>query len=264
MKKIVEKWYKALAFEEKYDKEFYEMLEKYEVDAGAHIDSYSPERHSDAENVLNYLYMCESARKRYEELGINSDIMHATLKDIVFYSAAHSEIKGKFCLGEYGWISRHLSLNLFQLGRLQFGMGCCEHNVPQKGISEGDNIVEIHIPEGGPLSKDACLASIAMAKEFFARYFPDFKYRYFTTDTWLLDVSLNELLKPESNIIEFQGMFDIIANKKSDEILRYIFKWNSNRSNIKDEFCKSKLAEHIKKRALSGGDFYEAFGVLKQ
>jgi hypothetical protein len=59
-------------------------------------------------------------------------------------------------------------------------------------------------------------------------------------------------------------MFDIVERKKSDEILRYVFKWNSDRSNIKDEFCKSKFAELIKNRALSGGDFYEALGVLKQ
>ena len=264
MKKIVEKWYNELEFDKKYDGEFYDILEKYEIDESAVIDGYSPEKYSDEENVLNYLYMCENAKEKYAELGIDFDIMYATLKDIVFYSAAHSEIKGKFCLGEYEWITRHLSLNLFQLGRLQFGMGECEHNIPEKAIAKGDNVLEMHIPEGGPLTKDACLESVALAKEFFAKYFPDFKYEHFTTDTWLLDTTINDLLKPESNIIKFQEMFDIFERKKSDEILRYVFKWNSNRSNIKDEFCKSKFAELIKNRALSCGDFYEALGVLKQ
>ena len=263
MKKIVEKWYKELGFDKKYDEEFYAILEKYEIDADASIDSYSPEKYSDEENALNYLYMCESAKKRYSELGIGLDIMYATLKDIVFYSAAQSEIKGHFCLGEYGWITRHLSLNLFQLGRLQLGMGECEHDIPEYGICKGDNVLEMHIPEGGPLDKAECLKSVELAKEFFAKYFPDFKYEHFTTDTWLLDTTINDLLKPSSNIIKFQEMFDIVERKKSDEILRYVFKWNSNRSNIKDEFCKSKFAELIKNRALSGGDFYEALGVLK-
>ena len=263
MKKIVEKWYKELGFPSKYDGQFYDMLKKHEVDGGVTIENYSPENYSSEQNVLNYLYMCERAKQRYEEKGISSDILYATLKDIVFYSAAWSEIKGKFILGEYGWITRHLSLNLFQLGRLQFGMGECEHDVPEHGIRKGDNVLEMHIPEGGPLDKSECLKSVELAKEFFAKYFPDYKYEHFTTDTWLLDTTINDLLKPESNIIKFQEMFDIVERKKSDEILRYVFKWNSDRSNIKDEFCKSKFAELIKNRALSGGDFYEALGVLK-
>ena len=57
MKKIVEKWYKELEFDKKYDEEFYDILEKYEIDEGAVIDGYSPEKYSDEENVLNYLYM---------------------------------------------------------------------------------------------------------------------------------------------------------------------------------------------------------------
>ena len=263
MKKTVEKWYKTLEFPAEYDEQFYDILSKNEIDESVCIDSYLPEKYTSEQNVLNYLYMCEAAKKRYEEKGISSDILYATLKDIVFYSVACSEINGRFCLGVYEWIHRHLSLNLFQLGRLQFGMGECEHDVPERCLSKGDNVLEIHIPEGGPLTKSACLESIAMAKEFFAKYFPDFKYEHFTTDTWLLDTTLNDLLKPGGNIIEFQGMFDIAERKKSDEILRYVFKWNTERSNVKDAICKSKFAESIKIRALSGGDFYEALGVLK-
>lgn len=264
MKKIVEKWYKALEFSNEYDEQFYDILSKHEIDGSVTIESYSPKKYTDEQNVLNYLYMCEAAKKRYEGKGISSDILYATLKDIVFYSTACSEINGRFCLGVYEWIHRHLDLNLFQLGRLQFGIGKCEHDVLERSISRGDNVLEIHIPEGGPLTKSACLESIAMAKEFFARYFPEFKYEHFTTYTWLLDTGLNDLLKPGSNIIEFQGMFDIVERKKSDEILRYVFNWNTDRGNVESAFCKSKFAEAIKARVLSGGEFYEALGILKQ
>ena len=109
--------------------------------------------------------------------------------------------------------------------------------------------------EGGPLDKAECLKSVELAKKFFAKYFPDFKYEHFTTDTWLLDTTINDLLKPGSNIIVFQEMFHIVERKKSDEILRYVFKWNSHRNNIKDEFCKSKFAELIKKQSFIGRRF---------
>ncbi len=265
MKKIIEKWYRALGFPCTYNEQFYKLLSEYEAEEDIFVESYSPEKYDAAQNLLHYLYMCERMKEGYLEKGISLDILYATLEDIVFYATIWSEIHNQLCLaGEYDWLKRHLGMKLFRLGRLQFCMATSAYDLPEKGICAGDNIVEIHIPKGEPLDKSACLASIEMAKEFLAKYFPDFTYKHFTCDSWLLDTTLCELLRPGSNIIEFQSMFDITERKKSDRILRYIFKWDSKRDNITGALCKSKFAELVKSRALSGGDFYEAFGILKQ
>lgn len=264
MKKIIEKWYKELGFPSAYDEPFYALLSAYEEKKDISAESYAPENYDAAQNLLHYLFMCENAERGYLEKGISLDILRDTLKDLPFYTSIWSEIHGELCLaGEYDWLKRHLGMRLFRLGRLQFCMAKCEHSIPEKNLCEGDNVIEIHIPAGEPLDKSACLASVAAAKEFFAKFFPEFRYKHFTCDSWLLDTTLCELLRPDSNIIDFQGLFDIVARKKSDRILRYIFKWDSKRDTVRDAICKSSFARLIKERALAGGDFYEALGVLK-
>ena len=264
MKQIIEKWYKDLGFSSIYDRDFYELLSAYTAEEDVSVDTYAYEKHDAQYNLLSYLYMCENMKKGYAEKGIGLDILYATLKDIRFYAQIWSELKGKLCLaGEYEWLKRHLGMRLFRLGRLQFCMGKSEHTIPEKGLFAGDNVLEIHIPDDGPLTPAACQASIEMAHTFFAKYFPEFQYKHFTCDSWLLDITIKDLLREGSNILAFQELFDITERKKSDRIFRYIFKWDSTRDNINNAFCKSKFAELVKARALAGGDFYEALGILK-
>ncbi len=263
MKEIISKWYQELGFSKEYEKEFYELLSRSEISENLSIDEYSADEYNSQQNLLNYLYMCENLKDKYAEKGISTDILYTTLKDIAFYTNVWSEIRNTICLGEYDWLKRHLSMKLFQLGRLQFYMGQSEYDIPSKNISKGDNIIEIHIPEGGSFAKEECLKSIDMAKTFFAEYFPEFEYKHFTCDTWLLDDTISDLLKPGSNILDFQSLFETVERKESYEILRYIFKWNSTKDNIKLAVCKSGFAEKIKECVMAGGVFYEVLGILK-
>ena len=72
-----------------------------------------------------------------------------------------------------------------------------------------------------------------------------------------------ENLKPESNILAFQNMFDIKESEESDAILKYVFNWNTTRRRLPKEPTFSSFSKTVKELALKGGKFYESLGVLK-
>lgn len=260
---IIEKWYKKLGFPQSFDKEFYQMLKEIKISDFTSIKTYDFNEGDGRKNLLSFLYMCENLKQLYDEKAISSEILYDTLKDIVIWTKTWTELKGSLFLGETGWLSNHLDMRLFKLGRLQFCMSKLSEDIPCANLSKGDNVLEVHIPAEGPMLRQSCEQSIEMAKKFFKTYYPDFEYKCFTCHSWLLDTSLKELLDDNSNIIQFQDMFDIVHEEKSDAILRYIFKWDTTRSNLHEAVCTSKFAQKVKDRIISGDDFYSSLGILK-
>lgn len=249
MKNTVEKWYKRIGFDSKYDKEFYQALEKCALKDGISVDSYPRDCKDGAQNFIAYLYFCQALEKRYIEKNIPLSVLEATVADLVRWLDIWSGIEGRLYLGELGWLWRHLDMRLFRLGELQFYMT--------------DKALEIHIPAGAKITPENCRESLCFAKEFFAKYFPDYSYPFFTCHSWLLDKTLTQFLSQESNIIKFRNMFDITDYDESDAVLKYIFGWDATRENIKDRDCVSSLANKIKAHVNSGGKFYQGYGILK-
>ncbi len=264
VKEIINHWYLKLGFSKKYDDEFFIALENIKISDSVTAESYNENERDGKRNLLSFLYMCDAVSRQYKEKGIGEDVLLDTLADLPRWTDIWSNLKNELYFGELSWLKRHMSLKLFKIGRLQFCMAKSEHDFCEKGISKGDNVIEIHIPQDGVLDIDECVRSIEMAKEFFAKYFAEFKYEYFTCHSWLLDRSLEEFLSESSNILKFQKLFEIISDDKSDSILGYIFRWKADRNDIKNMVCSSSLAENVKKRILAGGDFYESLGIIKK
>jgi len=259
---IIDRWYKRLRFPADYDREFQEALKNIPVSDTVSIDTWQEQ--DGKRNLLSFLFMCSALEEKYLSRGVGEDILLDTLSDVVIWTNTYSELKGELWLGETGWLKRHMSMTLFRLGRLQFGFGEAEADVPEIGLSKGDPIMEIHIPEGPALTPEACQDSIARARAFFAEYYPEYEYKCFTCHSWLLDDSLKELLSPDSNILRFQELFHIVQRDPSDAILRYVFRWDAKRRTLNHCVSSSSFAEKVKTRALSGGSFFECLGVLKQ
>lgn len=263
MKKIVEKWYNKLSFPKAYDEEFSELLSSARLIPSC-IGDFCPEQYSYGECLLYYLYFCESTKKKYEELGISEDILLDTLSDIVIWTNTHYSILGELGLSELNWLSRHLEPRLFKLGRLQFCIADSEFDIEEVQIKRGDKIIEIHIPEGEPMTPDRCLASIARANTFFKEHFPEYKWSYYTCHSWLLDDTLLSFVKDGSNIAEFYKLFKIAGKNPSDSALKYIFRRDTTRENISDFTAKSTLAQNIKAHVMTGGRLYEGLGYIER
>ncbi|MFI6036910.1 acyltransferase domain-containing protein [Streptomyces sp. NPDC051315] len=166
------------------------------------------------------LYVCVAAlpyvRAHHRERGIPDDISRRTLADIGRGVAWHRRWHGTGGLLSPRWLSLHLHGELYQLGRLQFQRGHVGRRTSDSSTAAGhtpapgDPALALHIPDFmGPLSPDACDRSLARARDFFARHYPEEPYTVATCGSWLLDPQLKRYLPDDSNIIRFQDRFTI-------------------------------------------------------
>lgn len=261
---IISSWYHWLDFPSIYDDDFEKALAEIPISDALSISDLDPTEKDGRRNFLSVLFLCEALKKRYEDQGIPLEVLYDTLQDIVIWTNIWSSIKGELYLGEIDWLKRHLSMRLFKLGRLQFCMGGLEHDVPTRELHKGDSILEIHIDSSAPLNSNACTESIIMAKAFFAAHFPAYHYRCFTCHSWILDQSLAEVLPQDSNLLHFQNRFDVLSSEPSDAILKYLFAWNTTRYNLNRFHPSSSFSKKVQYEVLSGKQFNEAFGILKE
>lgn len=255
---IVRKWYNRLKFPHKYDEAFGSLLDSTDV---VIRDNFSDNA---AENFLSALYQCETLEKRYISWGIDLKILEDTLSDVKIWTNTWYELTGELGLKETEWLSNHYSGRLFRLGRLQFGMGHARQDIVQKNVEKGAPVIDIHIPAGEPMDNEACKEAIRMAQKFFGEYFPEFKYQCFTCHSWLLDRTLEQFLDKGSNILAFQGLFDVVGTEESDALLKYIFAWDATRERLDKYEPKSGLAKKVKSYAQSGCKFYVPYGVIDE
>ncbi|MBE5868708.1 MAG: hypothetical protein E7293_07095 [Lachnospiraceae bacterium] len=261
VKEIIRKWYKVLKIPEQYGGDFQAYLENTTI-----LPHITPEEYEEAggeENILYCLYFCERLQERYLEKGIDLKILYDTLQELFLWTRSCSRRKGKLWLENLWWVKLHLTMKLFRLGRLNFCMGLEHNHLPQWELPMGTPIMEVHIPRADSLTREDCKKSFAQARTFFATYFPEFQYRYFTCHSWLLDSKLKELLPQDSNIIKFQEMFRLVSETESQETLHYVFGAGTTRENLSEKECSTSLASKVKERVLNGETFHESYGILK-
>ena len=263
-KAIIEKWYKKLNFPKETEPDFYRALEEKEIDGAMTLEKYDKSSDDGEANLLYFLYFCQSLEEKYKEKGIPESILLDTLGDIVVWTKTWSALKGGLYLGELSWLSRHLGMRLFKLGRLQFCMADSEFEIKEKGLFVGAPVVEVHIPEGEPLLRQACESSVDAARDFFEKYFPKFDYPVFTCHSWLLDPTLKEILPKESNILRFADMFTVTKSDPSDALLGYIFFWGAKREDLASCTPKSTLATAVKSAVTHGKTFSESLGYIEK
>ena len=155
--------------------------------------------------------MLENHHKR----GVSEAISRATASDIALWIKEYHRKSGSWGLSNTGWTRNHLSGRLHRLGRLQFIPTPCKMSGlrPEDTVKNGDPILEVHIPAGEPLLPDACLESFEAAKQFYA----DMRSVGFTCVSWLLGPNLEEVLPPDSNVIQFKRMFQQVPCGSSDQ-----------------------------------------------
>ena len=250
-------WYKKLAFPSQYDAAFEALLGDTVTDIPETFGNHA------GQNLLTALYRCEVLKTVYAERGIPERVLLDTLSDLVIWVNTYATYGDEFGIMEMGWLDNHFSAKLYRLGRLQFCMGAAEHAIPEADVAEGDPVMEVHIPADGAMRLEDCKASIAAAREFFATYFPAFRYRAFTCHSWLLDDTLKQILNESSNIVQFQTLFTPVQSDESDAVLKYIFRWDATRETLPDFEPQSRLATAAKSHVLNGGTFYETLGWFK-
>lgn len=261
--KIIEKWYKALNFSKKFDEEFYLALKNFRLDETLTFEKYDLDEQDGKKNLLYFLYFCEQAQKDYDRAGMSREVFLDTFTDIVRWTEIWSEIKGELYLGELCFLQYHFKLELFKIGRLEYFPKECYFDIPELGVKKGDTVLTVHIPKGEKLTTENCETSLRLAREFYCRHFPDKNYKCFVCTSWLLDLTLQELLPPESGIMQFQSVFKPVCQEKADKIFHYVFRWDATRENFEQFPVTSSFAERVKDYALLGKDFHIGGGFVK-
>lgn len=90
-------------------------------------------------------------------------------------------------------------------------------------LEPGDPVINLHIPEDGPMRIGDCLDSMRRMEKFFSAYRPDFPWRGFLCESWLLDRQLRSMLPENSNIVRFQDLGTHYLIHETDEPLFRIF-----------------------------------------
>jgi GNAT-like C-terminal domain/N-acyltransferase N-terminal domain len=171
-------------------------------------------------------------RRWHRQRDIPDDVSWATLADLGRHLAIRRRIHGEGGLDTPTWLRSHFRGALYQLGRLQF----CRSQIPYQPATlerlgvrfrHGDPALELHIPEAGPLTPDACDHSLRWARDFFARHFPAERYQVAICTSWLLDDQLAAYLGPEANIVRFQRRFRLLPGSVGDgddDVLMFVFR----------------------------------------
>ncbi|MET9905854.1 acyltransferase domain-containing protein [Streptomyces sp. NPDC006476] len=153
--------------------------------------------------------------------GIPDDVSRRTLADLGRHMAVHRRRYGVAGVHAVWWFGHHFRGELYQLGRLQFERARLGRRTGTAlaaaglDVGPGTPCLSLHIPDFlGPFSPAACDRSLALAAEFFARYFPEEKYRVATCHSWLLDPQLRDYLPAGSNIVRFQDRFRLAREER--------------------------------------------------
>ncbi|MBE7029877.1 MAG: hypothetical protein E7409_00455 [Ruminococcaceae bacterium] len=243
------KWYYALSFPLEWEDAV--------VAAAQHFDP-AAERKTAMDNLLYLLSRCDNTADIYAQKGIGEDILRYTLSDLVTWAKNHHLCTGEMGISEMDWASSHVNAEIFRLGRLQFRFGKTIMASKRLGFEKGADIIEIHVPQGEPLDIAECVQSCRRAVEFFATYYPEYRYSYFTCESWLLDFQLKEFVRADSNILKFQQMFDVIGYYDSPQALRYLFDINPDKQNMSG--IQKKIRAHLD----GGGKLFEGYGVINK
>ncbi|MDP6778022.1 MAG: acyltransferase domain-containing protein [Candidatus Latescibacteria bacterium] len=91
-------------------------------------------------------------------------------------------------------------------------------------LATGDPVLEMHIPEGEPLSLEACGSSMRRAVDFFPVYEPDKPFAGIASTSWIFNTQLEEMLSTSSNLVGYQHelhLFPVPTNGRAG--LYFIF-----------------------------------------
>ena len=136
---------------------------------------------------------------KWQKKGIPETIYRDTMAFGTRYLWAGKKAYGHWCFTAGWWFQRHLAMELFRLGSLEYELV----NLP-----EGRRIY-IHIPRDADLSPDALDDSLRRCREFTATFYPAWAKAEIWCDSWLMSPAIRPLLPEHSRIRGFQDRFDL-------------------------------------------------------
>lgn len=189
---------------------------------------------------------------RYMALGVSEQLMVDTMKCFARFLGETKTMTGVDKFDREWWTWRQISGRLFRIGELEY-----ERLPETKEIS-------LHIPSDAVFTPENVDVSLAEAKAFFRRFFPEYADSDYVCHSWLLAPKLQELLPESSNIVQFQKRFQIShVEPDNRDYIGWLFRVKFD-TPVEDLPEHTTLQKKTKQLILSGGNIGEAGGKIRE
>ena len=170
----------------------------------------------------------EAAKEHYRKKGLPLNVFFDSMTDITAWLRNTKRNYGVIGIAK----GRSWQTNLYRgivtrHGRLECNTECFYDGPELKDengeilVQQGAPLIQLHIPEDGPMDMESCGRSMKRMAEFFAAYRPDYHWTGFHCASWLLDAQLVPMLSEHSNIMKFRRLgYNYPIDIKSDTVFR--------------------------------------------
>ena len=201
----------------------------------------------------------DASREHYWRRGIPRTVWLDSMTDLRLWLQNELRNRGTIGLGPLGrpWQAALYRGDVTRHGRLECNSEFFyrhetlrdEHG--QELLAPGDAVINLHIPEDGPMDFASCGASMRRMAEFFACWKPHYEWKGFLCESWLLDRQLHALLPARSNILKFQTLGrHYPTGEPSDAVFR-IFGYAAPESVVNPTTLQQSAAKFLRE----GGKF---------
>lgn len=186
-----------------------------DYDAGARgaypiAESHGVNKYTGA--LLFFLALAPTAREFYLAEGYSDALFRASVGDVMLKSIECHKVHGVWGV-DTNWFGRFYDRTRFTLGRLQFETEPLKY--PFAGLEAGAKVINIHIPELGPLRSEDCLAAYSQAVKAFPECVREGK-AVFVCSSWLLATEMRTFMPQGSNILRFADDFTVLHVKEQE------------------------------------------------
>ncbi len=116
----------------------------------------------------------------------------------------------------------------------------------------GKHTLDVHIPEGGGMTVEACIASMTNALPFFQTYFPEKTVDGFSCRSWIYSPQYDELYRPDANFVLFQKEVHLFPVWSSGtEGIYFVF--DTDDIDLETVECRSSLQKAMVGHLRAGG-----------
>lgn len=207
------------------------------------------------------------AKELYRDRGISEEVFWATFEDMKYKALECKAVHGVWGTFVAFWYPIFFSCDIVKLGRLEYETTVYDEDQPYEKdgivLKKGDPILSIHIPSSGePFDEAARLASYRLAYDFFREERKGGPL-VCQCGSWLLYPPYREILSPASNIVSFQGDFDIAFSQEEEKFHDAWRVFGADYEKPAAELPeKTSMQRAFKRWLLEGKKTGEGFGVL--
>ena len=187
--------------------------------AGEAIRRLAPELPPETADLMFLLECTGYLLESYRAAGLPEAMFYNAMEDIRCKTAECLAVKGIFGTFVAHWYPGFFAMTRFAFGRLQFDVTShskedrviCSHTVTQ-----GDLVLQCHIPSSGPLPHEACLDSYRRAYAFFRDKLKD-ELLVIRCGSWMLMPDYQPMLREcAPNIYRFARDFCLFKRNETD------------------------------------------------